>query len=414
MSSFFKKSLSTEPNPIEDQIIEKGFLPDSLESLAFLPSKYSVWREIAQNLPSMLPMGTVGPEIQKIPQIDATSLEDCHLTRAKLCLGMIAQAYVWEPISRGESEPRTVLPAQIAIPLVQVSQRLEEPPILNYADYVLRNWIKVDLARDFTTDNLRSLVTFSGREDEDQFITVHVAYEASARECYKQGIKAMNLAQQRDDVSLAIVLQEMADTIVKMKDVFMTTENIVSAEVFRKHIRQFLKGWNNNVELVYEGTEIKALELRGETGSQSSAMPFLDRIMGCMSLDPAQREILEAKQDIPVSLVLKDYYDFVNYMPAPHRQFLEKTYQNSQVRRFVKESSSPDLVKAYNNCVANILLMRTSHYKMIPKYISNPGEKNNTGYGTGGTSYVKYLGTLRNVTESATINSIDEDLSKKN
>ena len=44
---------------------------------------------------------------------------------------------------------------------------------------------------------------------------------------------------------------------------------------------------------------------------------------------------------------------------------------------------------------------------MIPKYISNPGEENNTGYGTGGTSYTTYLGTLRNVTESAAINSKD-------
>ncbi|NEQ11179.1 MAG: hypothetical protein F6K37_36340 [Moorea sp. SIO4E2] len=391
----------------KDKIIEKGFLTETLESLDFWPDQYYVWREIAQNLPNILPIGEVGIEVDKMPQIDTTSLEDFHLNNAKLCLGMIAQAYVWEPIYRGESEPRTVLPAQIAIPFVEISERLEEPPILNYADYVLRNWRKLDPNGDFTTNNLRSLVTFSGRQDEDQFITVHVAYEAAARECYKQGIKAMELAQERDAVSLAIILREMADTIVNMKDVFMTTENIVSAEVFRKHIRQFLKGWNNNVELIYEGTEINASALRGETGSQSSAMPFLDRIMGCMSLDPVQREILNEKKSIPVDLILKDYYDFVNYMPAPHRKFLEEIYQKSQVRSFVIENGSSDLVRAYNNCVGNILLMRTSHFKMIPKYISNPGDKNNTGYGTGGTSYVTYLGTLRNVTESAAINSKD-------
>ncbi|NES46212.1 hypothetical protein, partial [Moorena sp. SIO2C4] len=287
----------------KDKIIEKGFLTETLESLDFWPEQYYVWREIAQNLPNILPIGEVGIEVDKMPQIDTTSLEDFHLNNAKLCLGMIAQAYVWEPIYRGESEPRTVLPAQIAIPFVEISERLEEPPILNYADYVLRNWRKLDPNGDFTTNNLRSLVTFSGRQDEDQFITVHVAYEAAARECYKQGIKAMELAQERDAVSLAIILREMADTIVNMKDVFMTTENIVSAEVFRKHIRQFLKGWNNNVELIYEGTEINASALRGETGSQSSAMPFLDRIMGCMSLDPVQREILNEKKSIPVDLI---------------------------------------------------------------------------------------------------------------
>ena len=153
---------------------------------------------------------------------------------------------------------------------------MKEPPILNYADYVLRNWRKQDPTGDFTTNNLKSLITFSGREDEDQFITVHVAYEAAARECYRQGIKAMELAEEKDAVSLAIVLREMASTIVNIKDVFMTTENIVSPEIFRKYIRQFLKGWHNNVELVYEGTEINASVLRGETGSQSSAMPLLE------------------------------------------------------------------------------------------------------------------------------------------
>ena len=375
----------------------------------FLPSEYFIWREIAQNLPNILAIGRVGIEVEKIPQIDVTSLEDIYLTRAKLCLAMISQAYIWEPISRGEPEPRTVLPSQIAIPLVEVSQRLKEPPILNYADYVLRNWRKQDPIGYFTTNNLKSLITFSGREDEDQFITVHVAYEAAARECYRQGIKAMELAEEKDAVSLAIVLREMASTIVNIKDVFMTTENIVSPEIFRKYIRQFLKGWHNNVELVYEGTEINASVLRGETGSQSSAMPLLDRIMGCMSLDPVQRKILNEKQELPVELVLENYYDFVNYMPAPHRKFLEEIYHKSLVRNFVMDNSSPDLREAYNNCIDKILLMRTNHLKMIPKYISNPGEENNTGYGTGGTSYGTYLGTLRNLTESAAINNKNID-----
>ena len=128
---------------MKNQIVEQGFLSETLESLEFLPSEYSMWREIAENLPDLLPIGTVGIEVEKIPQIDVTSLEDIHLTRAKLCLAMISQAYIWEPISRGESEPRKVLPSQIAIPLVEVSERLKEPPILNYADYVLRNWRKV-------------------------------------------------------------------------------------------------------------------------------------------------------------------------------------------------------------------------------------------------------------------------------
>ncbi|WP_155994503.1 hypothetical protein [Trichodesmium erythraeum] len=38
---------------------------------------------------------------------------------------------------------------------------MKEPPILNYADYVLRNWRKQDPTGDFTTNNLKSLVTFS-------------------------------------------------------------------------------------------------------------------------------------------------------------------------------------------------------------------------------------------------------------
>ncbi|PWZ03642.1 IDO-domain-containing protein [Testicularia cyperi] len=78
------------------------------------------------------------------------------------------------------------LPASIAVPWVQLSQKLDLPPILTYATTVLWNWAYIDPARGLEKDNLRIVETFTGTKSEEHFFLTSLLIEA-------RGVEALEL-----------------------------------------------------------------------------------------------------------------------------------------------------------------------------------------------------------------------------
>lgn len=380
----------------------RGYLPAS-DPLTTLSNAFSPWDDLIHQLPDLLAKSSLGDAVDLMPLLKDSHLQEHELGRAKLILGMLAQAYVWEPVFHDDTDtPRKQLPSQLAIPLIAISQRLGEPPIFNYADYVLRNWRAIDPNKALTIDNLTTLATFSDRDDEKMFVVVHVAYEYVAGRSFALGEKAMAAAETESIASLIKTLNEMASILKSMKQTFLSVKNVVSPDIFRNYIRLFLKGWKNNAEVAYGDIPASKTQYRGETGSQSSVIPFFDALFGVYRQDNHQKKNLSSDWSAIKQSAINEYMDFRHYMPVGHRKFIAYIESASKIRDAVlKHQDNIELIEAYNQCIHGIAGMRQGHKSTVNPYIGKPGQLGNLGYGTGGSDYQQYLGALHAITESS-------------
>jgi len=385
----------------------RGYLPP-VDPLERLPASFAAWDEIIDKLPRLLADFRLGDAVDNLPLLDDAPLQGHELGRAKLILGMLGQAYVWEPkFHDGDDNrfsPRDRLPPQIATPLISIGKKLDEPPIFNYADYVLRNWRLIDPSKSFTIDNLTTLATFSDRDDEKMFVVVHVAYEYAAGRSFGLGEQAMAAAERGDMDALIRILDEIAAILLSMRETFLSVKDVVSPEIFRNYIRLFLKGWKNNTDVGYGDIPAEQTRYRGETGSQSSVIPFFDALLGVYRQGEAHGA--DRREDWgPIQRsAVEEYLDFRNYMPLGHRKFIGFVERESGIREtVVRHDDNTRLVDSYNRCIDGVVGMRQAHSGTVDPYIGKPGELGNLGYGTGGSDYREYLGALRGITESGKV-----------
>uniref|UniRef100_A0A8C0H588 Uncharacterized protein n=1 Tax=Chelonoidis abingdonii TaxID=106734 RepID=A0A8C0H588_CHEAB len=131
---------------------EYGFvLPDPLTEL---PDYYAPWMNVAANLPHLIE----GHQLRREMPLLSTQYLRGHrqLRLARLALGFITMGYVWQGGGR-----QTILPRVLAVPYCSISELLNLPPILVYADCVLANWKKRDPGGYVETEST-SRVTISG------------------------------------------------------------------------------------------------------------------------------------------------------------------------------------------------------------------------------------------------------------
>lgn len=117
-----------------------------------------------------------------------------------------------------------------------------------------------------------------------------------------------------------------------------------------------------------------------------------------------------------------------NYMPGPHRRFLELLANTSNVRPYaMSQKADSDVRDSYNAAVMALGAFRDIHIKMVSRYIimssRNPQSLSSTGrinlatatsqmkdlsesnasgfYGTGGTNLIPFLKQTRDATKAA-------------
>jgi indoleamine 2,3-dioxygenase len=65
-----------------------------------------------------------------------------------------------------------------------------------------------------------------------------------------------------------------------------------------------------------------------------------------------------------------------DYMPGPHRRFLEKIESVANIRDYVQKSASPAvLTAAYNLAVARLVSFRDIHLQIVARYIIGPSRR---------------------------------------
>jgi indoleamine 2,3-dioxygenase len=146
--------------------------------------------------------------------------------------------------------------------------------------------------------------------------------------------------------------------------------------------------------LIYENQySNKPQYFRGETGAQSSIMPFLDGALGIYHTQDHLRHYLNEMRE---------------YMPPKHRKAIELVERRSNAKDLI--SKSKQLTSEYNKCLEEIRIFRAQHLEFAATYIhkqsqiKNPfGRGGSTITGTGGTPFMKYLKKHRDETRKQKI-----------
>jgi len=364
-----------------ESILQNGFLPSATRPRE-LPPPFDIYQEIASHIPAEVRDGTFGKTINDLPQLAINGLPPEYHSLLKMTLSVLTQVFVWEPVARKKGTARTVVPSQLSVPLVEVAETLGEPPVFTYADHTLRNWTLRDPSRSFLPDNIDTVFSYSGGEDERSFVAVHVYYESIAVDVISACSRAQKHAINQSEIGFSDAMARLSELIREMSHRFAGVKDTVSPEAFRKELRVFLMGWRNIVKMHYENCKFDASNLRGETGAQSSLLPYIEATVGTLPPHASNSRVQKA---------LDVYHDFLQYQPKDHRHFLQNALQYTQIRRFAQSCDRSEVQEAYNDVVHAVIAFRRLHLSVIHDYIGAGAESSR---GTGGSLYNEYIDGL--------------------
>ena len=377
------------------------FLPkkDPLKTYTTDTRSLKLIADIAAHLPKLLLTGQVQKTIKDL-NVNALSvnsiIKDGDIREVKLAmahLSFISHAYIW-----GGKNPEKILPEAIAKPWVKLANKLERPPILSYGSYCLDNWYRVDSKEDISLQNVGLITNFLGGVDEDWFVTIHVCIENAASKAVNAATK---LSYLNEDNSINEYLANLKHIVASLKEVnkiFSRMPEKCDPYIYYHRVRPFIFGTKDNPDLkkglIYEGQfNNKPQFFRGETGAQSSIMPFLDGALGIYHTKDHLRHYLNEMRD---------------YMPPEHRKMIEDVESRSNAKTYIQQSKR--LVNEYNKCLEEIRKFRALHLEFAATYIhqqsqiKNPfGRGGSTITGTGGTPFMKYLKKHRDETQKQKI-----------
>lgn len=269
-------------------------------------------------------------------------------------------------------------------------------------------------------DNVRSLHTLTGTDDESWFYTISNAMEARAGPIIAKSLEAIEAASQNDSATVIDTLKYCRQSIDDIGRLLERMDERCRPQVFYHEIRPFLAG-SMNMEaaglpngVFYDEGDGKGewRKYRGGSNGQSSLLQFFDAILG-------------VKHDRSAGFST----EMRKYMPGPHARFLYDVEAIANIRQYVdSHQNNVALLTAYNAAVASLSGFRDKHIQLVTRYIILPSRmarpdprsarvdlatsstKLATGkssiqelVGTGGTKLMPFLKTSRDETMEATV-----------
>lgn len=398
-----------------------GFLPDELPLERLTDSYFAPWEALVAVLPSLILTKRIRKLVDKMPllSIDSIRSDRYELRRAYSVLSFLTHAYVW-----GVDIAKEQLPAQLAEPLLQVAEILEVPPVATYASLILWNFKQIlpgSSEDDWDLDNLTTIDTFTGSIDESWFYLVSVYFEYKGAKCITRGLDAMQAVRDDDMAKVTECLQYLAESIDMLGSVLMRMEEMCDPHCFYYRIRPYLAGWKNMADaglpngLKY-GSEDKYRSYAGGSNAQSSLIQTLDIMLGVSHSPTGQRP--SKGEGVSVESGANNFMNEMrDYMPGPHRRFLEHLAIVSNVREYVTSKNDGNLTLAFDGCLAMLKAFRDKHILIVTRYIvlqarlyKQAGSTNtlrsglsktaeiDEQKGTGGTSLLPFLKQCRDET----------------
>lgn len=209
------------------------------------------------------------------------------LRRAHVVLAHLTHFYM-----HGTFPSQTVVPASLAVPLVEVSDRLGLPPILTYADTVLWVWRLTDQARGLRADNVEITTTFTQTPSERAFFLLSLFCELHGPAILRLMSATLDEVFFADRTALTRIARYL-ESIARLVDELTALmagatrggfgpdqrERIVP-EVFYWEIRPWFNGGKWTYEGVGPNGEGKEMEWGGPSAGQSSLVHALDLFLG--------------------------------------------------------------------------------------------------------------------------------------
>ena len=351
--------------------------------------------EIANELPKLLLTNNVQNKINKL-KVNELSVDillknksEKEINLAMSHLSFIAHAFMW-----GGNKPEKILPEVISKPWVKLSKYLGRPPILSYASYCLDNWYKVNQQEPISLDNVALINNFLGGVDEDWFVTIHVCIEDAASDAIDAAYKLSKLNESNNVDDFNTNLKKILTSLKNVNNIFSKMPEKCDPYIYYHRVRPYIFGTKDNPDLkkglIYENQfNNKPQFYRGETGAQSSIIPFLDGALGIYHSNDNLRHYLNEMRD---------------YMPPKHRKMIEDVEKRSKAKDLISQSKK--LMNVYNNCLEEIRKFRAMHLEYAATYIHKQAQVHNTFgtggstiRGTGGTPFMKYLKKHRDETQ---------------
>lgn len=369
-----------------------GFLPATEPMASFGPSAPSylhTLEEAERALPDHLEDGCLRNHLNdlKAPSEEMfDSLSERELRYLYRITGFLANASI-----HGTNAPGAdTIPPSVAVPLYESSSRLGCTPVLSYDAYVLHNWMHTDRDSHLSPRTVQPITTFTGLEDEQWFIAIHVAIESAAG----PAIAAIGDAQQgvlEDDLALiSRALRTIADAMCDMTDILNRMPDRNDPKVYGQSFRPYLGSLTN---VTFEGvSELPGSQsFRGASGAQSSLFPALDATLGIDHGDnPLVSHLRTLRKD----------------MPASHRAFIETIEEEPNLHSYVKtataDAGTDDLQETYNECIDRMITFRERHIEVVETYLTSTSDNSE---GTGGTPYNRYLGSFIDDTRRCKLSS---------
>jgi len=366
------------------RIWRDGFLPfhdPACQLHEDLPASQQV-EKLAADLPALVAEGTIRQELvsrlSSISELEFFTFFDClpglqgYAERAMMLFSYFASSYIHAP-----GQPTaTILPKEISLPLVRLSEIVGRPPILSYASYCLFNWERLEYDKPIELGNIKLLQNFTldeGRRDENWFVLVHVDIEAKAG----PGIAAISYMMDKwRGCPLDDPLAEVYSSLDAMYKTLCRMPEECSPDVYFSRVRPYIFSYEN---MVYEGWRPEPLTYRGETGAQSSVIPAFQIALGVQHKN---------------SMLTEHLRDMRKYMPPEHRRWLANLENlGTDFRQYAIKFGEKEL---YNKCLGRLIDFRKKHLEYAIEYIQ---KKVDNPTGTGGTPYIRWLSQLVQETE---------------
>lgn len=354
-----------------------GFLPLQ-DPVWQLPKRYSELDSILNRMPltkddgtpGLLASGKLGETVaQELPLYDMSDVTSPALAMALFRdYTFLASAYLLEPCdiqnrAKGQfGRGRSVLPKNIAVPLVAISEKIGSKPYMEYSQsYALYNWKRKDPKKPIAYDNLELIRKFTGMASEKGFILGHVDMVRYTGKFVSGVIDSLSALSRGDRSSFTAELEKILDVT---RDI-----NIAMEKMWRRSkpsdylkFRTFIMGTKNQEEMfpdgvVYEGVSPEPRFYRGESGANDSIIPTLDNLL----------QLTEKMPPNELTAILKD---FRSYRPKNQEEFLEFVDENArklQFEKFAKAGTTSRLL--YIQLIDQVRDFRARHWNFAKQYI---------------------------------------------
>ncbi|KAL4796266.1 Indoleamine 2,3-dioxygenase [Aspergillus venezuelensis] len=360
---------------------DTGFLP-SEPPLERLPDRYyAKWEWIVSNIQSLLLSKRIRQAVDTMPMLTTAYLQtEPEWRRAYSILGFLLHGYVW-----GGSTPAERIPPQLTVPLLDVCEHLDLPPVATYAGLVLWNFKPIFEEEPLDDlDNLSCINTITGSLDEQWFYLISVAIEARGGPAISLVLQAIAAARVGNSLVVTEYLQALAEMIDELAALLERMYEHNDPHVFYHRIRPYLAGSKNMADaglpkgLLYDdGKKPEYRQYGGGSNAQSSLIQFIDIALGVEHRPTGETRSSSSDKD---GVAAGPRHGFIqemrSYMPGPHRRFLEHTTAVANIREYVEaHHNDKALCLAYDACLSMLRSLRTKHIQMVSRYIITPSQK---------------------------------------